>query len=182
MVTLGPGAPAKTCNPPSASITFSSPTRTNDLSMCDKGNMAHLSPATASPEGRLVEAAQLARVQRVASRAQKVKSLEADIQMLCDGALVKGIGGAGQLDLAVQRLVGHAQQGPIGDPQPKALRGDGAALHVDGDGARQVDSLPLLREAQLPIAIVVGDDRAGAQQALQRLTPRTRDNCRSVLQ
>src|SRR5688572_2505937 len=103
MVTRGPGEPEKTWLRPSASITTSSPTRTNDLSICDKGNIGSpLACRPVSTERRLVEAAQLARVQRVAPRAQEVKGLEADFQMLCDGALVEGIGCAGQLDLAVQ--------------------------------------------------------------------------------
>src|SRR3954454_22681007 len=42
MVTCGPGAPANTCTFPSASITLSVPTRTNDLSMCDRGNIEDL--------------------------------------------------------------------------------------------------------------------------------------------
>ncbi len=45
----------------------------------------------------------------------------------------------------------------------------GRRFHVDGDGARQVDAAALLRPAKLPVAIVVGDDRAGAQPLLQRL-------------
>ena len=44
-----------------------------------------------------------------------------------------------------------------------------ADFHVDRDGARQVDAPALLRPAQLPVAVVVGDDGAGAQPSLQRL-------------
>ena len=118
---------------------------------------------------RLLERAQLARVQRLAPRLQQLDRCEADLQMLRDGGLVERVGGARQLDLAVQRLVGDAQQRAVGHAQPEALRGDRAALHVDGDGARQVDPPPLLGEAQLPVAIVVGDDGAGAQPRLQRV-------------
>src|ERR1700675_195773 len=39
MVTWGPGTPAKMCTRPSASTTFSVPTRTKDFSICDRGNM-----------------------------------------------------------------------------------------------------------------------------------------------
>src|SRR6476661_6235170 len=39
MVTRGPGVPAKTWVRPPASITFNVPMRTNDVSMCDKGNI-----------------------------------------------------------------------------------------------------------------------------------------------
>src|SRR5262245_45506774 len=116
-----------------------------------------------SPERRLVETSELARMQRVAARAQEIERLQADLQMLGDGALVKGIGGAGQLDLAVERLVRYAQQRAVGYAQAEALGGDGAAFHIDGDGAREVDASALLREAQFPVAVVVGDDSAGAK-------------------
>ena len=62
-----------------------------------------------SPERRLVEAPELARMQRrrrwLCSRPMRG---DADLQVLADRALVEGVGGAGQLDLAVQRLVGDA--------------------------------------------------------------------------
>ena len=92
--------------------------------------------------------------------------------------LVEGVGGARQLDLAVQRLVGDAQQRAVGHPQADSLGGDRAALHVDGDGARQVDAPPLLGVAQLPVAVVVGDDGAGAQALLQRLARLAGDDAR----
>ena len=82
---------------------------------------------------------------------------------------IEGAGGAGQLDLAMQRLVGDAEQGAVGHAQSIALRGQRAALHVHRNGARQVDPPPLLRPAQLPVAVVVGDHRAGAQPLLQRI-------------
>src|SRR5215813_12776043 len=62
------------------------------------------------PERRLVEAAELARVQRAQLAAQEVDRLEADAQVLAHRALVEARGGAGQLDLAVQRLVGNTEQ------------------------------------------------------------------------
>ena len=81
--------------------------------------------------------------------------------------LVEGVGGARQLDLAVERLVGHTEERAVGNPQAVALRRDGAALHVDADGAGQVDPPPLLAEAELPVAVVVGHHRARAQAPLQ---------------
>src|SRR6185295_14874640 len=71
-------------------------------------NLRRLAPH--SPERRLVEAAELAAVQRVAALAQQVEGLEADLQVLADGRLVERAGRARQLDLAVQGLVGDTQQ------------------------------------------------------------------------
>ena len=45
--------------------------------------------------------------------------------MLADRAFVESIGLAGELELAVERLVGDAQQGAIGHAEAIALRGDG---------------------------------------------------------
>ena len=58
--------------------------------------------------------------------AQEVERLDADLEMLADRALVEGVGLAGQLDLAVQRLVGDAEQGAVGHAEAIALGGDGA--------------------------------------------------------
>jgi hypothetical protein len=51
---------------------------------------------------------------------------DADLQVLADGAFIEGVGLAGQLDLAVQGLVGDAQQRAVGHPEAVALGGDGA--------------------------------------------------------
>lgn len=51
---------------------------------------------------------------------------EADAEMFAHGTLVEGIRGAGQFDLAMQRLVGNAEQRAVGHPEAKALRRDGA--------------------------------------------------------
>ena len=99
---------------------------------------------------------------------QEADRCDADLQMLADGALVEGVRGAGQLDLAMQRLVGDAKQRAVGHAHAKALGGDGRQFHVDGDGARDIDAPALLRPAQFPVAVVVGDDGAGAQAPLQR--------------
>src|SRR6476660_6510852 len=105
-----------------------------------------------SAERRLVEGAQLARMQRLPAHAQEIERLEADLEVLSHRALVEGVGGARQLDLAVQRLVGDAQQRAIGHPQPVAVGGDRAALHVDRNRTGEVDAAPLLGVAQLPVA------------------------------
>src|SRR6478752_5207761 len=94
-----------------------------------------------SSERRLVEGSQLSRMEAVAPLFEKVESGEPDLQMLSDRRLVESACRARQLDLAMERLIRDAEQRAIGDPQPEALRGDGAAFHVDGDGAGQVDAL-----------------------------------------
>src|SRR5579872_3598724 len=121
-----------------------------------------------SPEWRLVEAPELARVERIVLTLQEADRGDADLQMFGDGPLVEGVRGAGKLDLAVQRLVRDAEQRAIGHAHAEALGGDGRRFHVDGDGARDVDEAALLRPAQFPVAVVVGYDGAGAQAALQR--------------
>ena len=108
-------------------------------------------------------------MQRGVLALQHLQRGNADLQVLPDRALVERVGGARQLDLAVQRLVGDAEQRPIGHAHAEALRRDRRRFHVDRDGARQVDAAALLRPAQLPVSVVVGDDGAGAQPPLQRL-------------
>src|SRR5215467_15222415 len=63
-----------------------------------------------STERRLVKRAQLARMQGVAALAQEIERRQTDLEVLGHRPLVEGIGGPRQLDLAVQWLVGHAQQ------------------------------------------------------------------------
>src|SRR5687768_12854129 len=75
-------------------------------------------------ERRLVEAAQLARMQGRALLAQDVDGRQADLQVLADRALVEGVRLAGQLDLAVQRLVRDAEQRSVRHPEAVALGGD----------------------------------------------------------
>src|SRR5690606_11048100 len=95
-------------------------------------------------ERGFVEAAQLARVQRLHLIAQQIQGRQADAQVLVHRSLIEGVGGAGQLDLAVQRLVRYAQQGAVGYAQTITLGGDGAAFHVHRHGAGQVDQRALL--------------------------------------
>src|SRR5271157_914222 len=131
--------------------------------------------AAGSAEGGFVEGAQLARMQGIAAFLEQVESGKPDLQMLGNRGLVERARRPRQLDLAMQRLIGNAKQRAVGDAQAEALCRDGAALHVDGNGARQVDALPFLREAQFPIAVVVGDDGSGAQALLQRVARMPRD-------
>src|SRR3954465_10242429 len=84
-----------------------------------------------STKRRLVEAAQLARVQAVDLALEDVDCGQTDPEMLADRAFVKSDRRAGQLDLAMQRLVGHAQQSSIRHAHAEALRGDRARFHVD---------------------------------------------------
>jgi hypothetical protein len=54
-----------------------------------------------------------------------------------DAAAAELAGHAGELDLAVRRLVGHAQQRAMGTHlEAETVGGDGGRLHVEGDGAR----------------------------------------------
>src|SRR5262245_24826258 len=62
------------------------------------------------PKRRLLERAQLARVQRLAPRLQELDGGKPDLEVLRHGRLVERVGGAGQLDLAMQRLVRNAEQ------------------------------------------------------------------------
>ena len=106
-------------------------------------------------------------MQAVPALLEQIECGKADLQMLGDRRLVESARRPRQLDLAMQRLVRDAKKRAVGHPQAKALGRNRAALHVDGDGAREVDALAFLREAQLPIAVVVGDDGARAEPLLQ---------------
>src|SRR4051812_46029396 len=118
-------------------------------------------------ERGLVEAAQLPRMHRGPLSTQDIDGSQADHEMLADGTLIEGIRRPWQLDLAMQRLVGYAQQGAVGHTQAIALSGDRATLHVHRNGAGEIDLPPLLAPAQLPVPVIVGHDRAGSQPALQ---------------
>src|SRR5882672_7763679 len=113
------------------------------------------SPASAEP--RFIKAPELARVELVgAGLAQNADGLEADLQVLFHPLAVEGVGHSRELDLAMKRLVGDAQQRAVGHAQAEAVGGDGRALHVDGDGARLVEAAIELVVAQLPVAVVGG--------------------------
>ncbi len=121
-------------------------------------------------------------MQRIAPLLQQIEGGEANVEMLSHGRLIERVGRTGQFDLAVQRFIGDAEQRAVGDAKPEALRRDGAALHVDGDGAGEVDATALLGEAQLPISVIVGDDGAGAKALFQGLTRLAGDTLGGVLQ
>src|SRR5882672_9778666 len=124
------------------------------------------SPASAEP--RFIKAPELARMQLVgAGLAQEVDGLEADLQVLLHALAIEGIGHGRELDLAMQRLVGDAQQRAVGHAQAEAVGGDGGALHVDGDGARLVETPVELVVAQLPVAVVGRGYGARAHARLQ---------------
>src|SRR6185295_17729707 len=61
--------------------------------------------------------------------------LQADLEMLTDAPPVEFAGHAGELDFAVQRLVGDAQQSAVGDAEAIAVGGDCRRLHVERDSA-----------------------------------------------
>ncbi len=82
----------------------------------------------------------------------------------------------------MQGFVRDAEQRAIRHPQAITLSGDGAAFHVHRHGAGQVDQRPLLRPAQLPVAVVVGQHGAGAQAFLQLVTLLAGDVRRRLLQ
>ena len=69
------------------------------------------------------------------SLAQDLDRAHADAQVLVDALAVEVVGHAGQLDLAVQRLVAHAQQRAVGHAEAEAVGGDGRAFHVERDRA-----------------------------------------------
>ena len=73
-------------------------------------------------------------MEAVAFLLEQRERLDADAQMLADGALVEGVGLAGELQFAVERLVGDAQQGAVGDAEAVALGGDGISLVNIGVG------------------------------------------------
>ena len=121
------------------------------------------------PKRRLVEAAQFARVERLAFLLEHAERFDADPQMLADRSFVKGIGLAGQLHLAVQGLVGNAQEGAVGHTEAIALRSDRCRLHVDRHRAGLIEAERRAGVAQLPVAIVGGDHGAGGQPPLEQL-------------
>src|SRR5688500_8293339 len=91
-----------------------------------KGRCHGLGPISpSSAEGWLVERPELAAVQLRPFAPQLVARLDADPHMLADRALVEAVGLAGELQLAVERLVRDAEQRAIGDAEAIALAGDG---------------------------------------------------------
>src|SRR5437016_965861 len=89
--------------------------------------------------------------------------------MLADRALIEAVGLARQFELAVKWLVRDAEQGAVGYAEAIALRGDRRRFHVDAHRAAEREAQRRAGVAQLPVAIVRGHDRAGAQAALELL-------------
>jgi hypothetical protein len=91
---------------------------------------------------------------------QQLHRAHADAQELAHAFAAEGVGHARPLDLAVQRLVAHAQQRAAGHPQAQAAGGDGGAFHaLAGPGAAA-------RHGGAAAAV------AGAPGALSRAMPR----------
>jgi hypothetical protein len=87
--------------------------------------------ACSALERHLGKAAQLAAVQAARTLlAQQLDGPHADAQVLVDPLAVEVVGHAGQLDLAVQRLVADAQQRAVGHAEAEAVGGNGGAFHV----------------------------------------------------
>ena len=127
----------------------------------------HPQPHPGLAERRLVEAPELAAVKRIALALEHAERLDSDPQVLADRPVVESVGLAGQLELAVERLVRHAQQGPVGDAEAIALGRDRRRFHVDRDRAALVEAPRREGVAKLPIAVVGGDHRARAQPLLE---------------
>src|SRR5579871_4019190 len=85
----------------------------------------------------LREAPQLARMQSLRLlMLQPLQRLQPDLEMLPDALAVELACHSGELDLAVQRLVGDAEQGAVGHAEAIAVGGDRRRLHVECDRAR----------------------------------------------
>src|SRR5450830_294317 len=128
-------------------------------------------------ESRFAETAQLATVQLLdAMIAQQLQRANANLQMLRHPLLIKAVRHARQFDLAVQRLVGYAEQGAVRHPEAEAVRGHGCTLHIQRNRPALAEAqLERTMVAQLPVAIVNRGDRAGTHDALQLITFQLRD-------
>ena len=115
--------------------------------------------------------------------AQQFDGADADQQVLVHALAVEVVGHAGQLDLAVQRLVADAQQRAVGHAEAEAVGGNRRAFHVERHGARLREA-PLRRAGaqQLPVAVVGGGHGAGAQHALQFVAGQAGDVGHGLLQ
>ena len=102
--------------------------------------------------------------------------------MLRHRCLVKCVGRTRQFDLAVERLVRDAEKSAVRHAEAISIGGDGAAFHVDCNGTRKIDPPPLLRVAQLPVPIVVRDDRSRPQALLEPVTMLAGDDRRRILE
>src|SRR3546814_11606128 len=67
---------------------------------------------------------------------QHLQCLDTDMQVLANLSTVKVTGHARQLQLAMQRFVGHTQQSAIGHPKTKTVGSNGRRFHIERNGAR----------------------------------------------
>src|SRR5690606_38174887 len=117
----------------------------------------------------LGKAPQLARMEPCALlRPDPLERIEPDVEVLTDALAVELARHPGELDLAVHRLVGDAEQRPVRDPKAEAVRRDRRGFHIERDRAR-LGELAYRRRmvGQLPVAVVDAAHRAGAHHALQ---------------
>src|SRR5436305_1989731 len=107
---------------------------------------------------RLLKAPELARVEPLRRHgAEFLHRTDADLEVLVDLSAVEVRGHAGELQLAVQRFVRHAEERPVGHAEAEAVGGDRRRLHVESDGARLRETLHRLAMiAELPVAVVDG--------------------------
>src|SRR6059058_2223410 len=114
------------------------------------------------------KASELARMQALGFLVlETFERLQADLEMLTDASPVEFAGHAGEFDFAVQRLVGDAQQGAVGDAEAIAVGGNRRGLHVERDGAGLRQPSNERRATDFPIAIVDAGNRSGAHHPLE---------------
>ena len=97
----------------------------------------------------------------VGFRAQELNGAKADFEMLGDARLIKGVGHAGEFDLAMERAIGNAEQRAVGNAVAEPVRGDRRRFHVDRDRSALIEAhrdLPALMPfVHLPVQS--GNDR-----------------------
>ena len=75
-----------------------------------------LSVVRQSAKRRFFKRSQFSGVERLALAFEELDGDKTDFKVLSNRRLVEGVGGAWQLDLTVQRLIGYAEQRPIRHP------------------------------------------------------------------
>src|SRR5579883_1063743 len=129
------------------------------------------------------KAPQLARMQPLRFLVlEPLQRLQPDLEMLSDTLAIELARHARELDLAMQRLVGDAQQRAVGHAEAVAVGGDRGGLHVERDRARLRHAPDHLGAADFPIAVVDARDRSGPHQALELEARETRDLADRLLQ
>ncbi|STR63419.1 Uncharacterised protein [Klebsiella michiganensis] len=74
----------------------------------------------------------------VAFGAQQVNRPNTNLQMFGNGPFIESVSLSRQLNLAVQRFIGDAQQGAVRNAEAIALGGNGCAFHIDSHRAAEV--------------------------------------------